>query len=154
MSKASHENIVKNVQKLKNLDQIIQNLIREATEAREYAYCPYSKFKVGAALLCTDGTVVTGCNIENCSFTVGICAERCAYGKAISQGKNKFKAVSVVAYQEKYFTLPCGACRQFMSEFGNLDIYVSKPGEDNIFVSDLETILPYQFCLTDNKTFV
>lgn len=127
-------------------------MIREAIEARTYAYCPFSKFQVGAALLCDDGTLYRGCNIENRSFTVGICAERAAYAKAISEGKTKFKAIAVVAQQEQFFTPPCGACRQFMSEFGNLDIYISKPDSEEVLVSSLEELLPHQFTLS-NGTF-
>lgn len=78
---------------------------------------------------------------------------RCAYGKAISQGKQKFKAVAVIAQQEEFFTTPCGACRQFMSEFGNVDVYMTKPGHEDVLVLSLNKLLPYQFETTDD-TFV
>lgn len=133
------------------LDPKIQNLIREAVEARTYAYSPFSNFQVGACVLCEDGTLYRGCNIENRSFTVGICAERTAYAKAISEGKSKFKAVAVVAQQEEFFTTPCGACRQFMSEFGNVDVYVSKPNSAEVFVTTLDALLPYQFRITNGS---
>lgn len=74
-----------------------------------------------------------------------ICLFRCAYSKAISEGKMNFKAVAVVAYQANHFTTPCGSCRQFISEFGNVDIYVSKPGEDDVLCVNLQELLPYQF---------
>ncbi|KAH1016031.1 cytidine deaminase [Dendroctonus ponderosae] len=141
------------IQKLKLLETDIQELIREATEARQNAYCPYSKFKVGAAVLSTDGTIFTGCNVENAAFTSGICAEKCAYGKAVSEGKIKFRAVAVIAQQESFFTTPCGSCRQFMSEFGNVDVYVSKPNHQDVLVLTLDKLLPYQFELT-NQTFI
>ncbi|CAH1994207.1 unnamed protein product [Acanthoscelides obtectus] len=127
-----------------------QNLIREATEVRSFAYCPYSNFQVGAALLCTDGTIYKGCNVENNSFTVGICAERTAYVKAISEGKRKFSAVAVVAYQEDSFTTPCGACRQFMSEFGDVPVYITKPSYKDVLVSSVSELLPYMFTTKDN----
>ncbi|KAL1488931.1 hypothetical protein ABEB36_014717 [Hypothenemus hampei] len=136
---------------LKLLDDKVQDIIRQATEVRGNAYCPYSNFQVGAAVLCQDGTIFSGCNIENSTFTVGICAERCAYGKAISNGKLKFTAISVVAYQENSFTAPCGACRQFLSEFGNVDVYLSKPGQDEVLVVTLAALLPFQFQTVDHK---
>ncbi|KAJ8953588.1 hypothetical protein NQ318_003011 [Aromia moschata] len=120
---------------------------------KDLRYCPYSNFKVGASLLCEDGKLFGGCNVENKSFTVGTCAERCAYTKAISQGYLKFKAVAVVAQQEHCFTTPCGACRQFMSEFGNVDVYMTKPGCEDVLVSTLDELLPHQF-RTINHTFV
>ncbi|XP_066259685.1 cytidine deaminase-like [Euwallacea similis] len=152
MSSNNCLNYTNDVKKLKLLDEAVQNLIREATEARENAYCPYSKFKVGCAVLCEDGTIFAGCNIENASFIVGVCAEKCAYSKAISCGKLKFKAVAVVAYQKNSFATPCGACRQFISEFGDVDVYISKPGHDEVLVLDLKKLLPYKF-ETVNHTF-
>ncbi|XP_066259847.1 cytidine deaminase-like [Euwallacea similis] len=133
------------VQKLASLDKSIQNLIVEATKVRASAYCPYSNFQVGSAVLCEDGAVYTGCNVENVSYSLTICAERSAYTKAVSSGNSKFIAVAVVAYQENYFTTPCGACRQFISEFGNVNIYVSKPGEEDVLVLSLDKALPYRF---------
>ena len=126
-------------------DTKIQQVLREAVEARTFAYCPYSKFQVGAALLCENGTIYRGCNIENSAFTVGICAERTAFAKAISEGNMKYKAIAVIGYQEKSFTTPCGACRQFMSEFGNIDVYVAKPELDQVLVTDINQLLPHQF---------
>lgn len=102
-------------------------------------------------MLCEDGSVYTGCNIENRSFTVGICAERCAYSKALSEGKVTFKAVVVIGQQEKFFTTPCGACRQFMSEFGCVDVYITKPDSNDVLVLTLDQLLPYQFEVNDNK---
>lgn len=99
--------------------------------------------------MCEDGSLYSGCNIENRSFTVGICAERTAYAKAISEGKLKFKAVAVIADQKDYFTTPCGACRQFMSEFGNVDVYVAKPKGEEVFVTSLDELLPHQFTISD-----
>ena len=91
-------------------------LVMMALEARRYAYAPYSHFSVGAALLCADGTVYTGCNIENASYPCGICAERTAAAKAISEGKRDFVALAVAGSGETLCT-PCGLCRQFLYEF-------------------------------------
>lgn len=93
-----------------------QKLIRAAMAARERAYAPFSHFRVGAALLCGDGAVYTGCNIENSSFGLTICAERTAAVKAISEGHFKFRRI-VIAGNSKDFCYPCGACRQFLYEF-------------------------------------
>ena len=91
-------------------------LIRAAFKARSFAYTPYSHFKVGAALLAKNGMVYTGCNIENSSFGLTICAERTAAVKAISEGHSKFRRI-VIAGNSKDFCYPCGACRQFLYEF-------------------------------------
>ena len=91
-------------------------LIRAAFKARSFAYTPYSHFKVGAALLAKNGMVYTGCNIENSSFGLTICAERTAAVKAISEGHSKFCRI-VIAGNSKDFCYPRGACRQFLYEF-------------------------------------
>ncbi|MDE5736746.1 MAG: cytidine deaminase [Oscillospiraceae bacterium] len=93
-------------------------LLKKAREAQQYAYCKYSEFPVGAALLTESGEIYTGCNIENASYSLGICAERVAFAKAISDGHHKFKAIAIIGgiHTEKNCP-PCGACRQFMAEF-------------------------------------
>lgn len=91
-------------------------LISEAKKAREKAYVPYSKFKVGAALLTEEGKIIHGCNIENSSFSMTNCAERTAFFKAVSEGMTKFKAIAIVAATDGPCS-PCGACRQVMAEF-------------------------------------
>jgi len=91
------------------------NLIKLAVEARNMAYAPYSNFLVGAALRTTDGTVFSGCNVENTSYGLCICAERTAICKAVSEGHQDFEAIAVAATP---FATPCGACRQFIVEFG------------------------------------
>ena len=93
-----------------------QKLIALALAAREHAYAPYSRFSVGAALLCSDGTVFTGCNVENASYPCGICAERTAAAKAISEGHRDFAALAIAGSAETLCT-PCGICRQFLYEF-------------------------------------
>ena len=91
-------------------------LVAEARAAREQAYAPYSGFKVGAALLDSEGRVWRGCNIENAAFGVANCAERTALFKAVSEGSRRFVALAVVAGEEGY-PYPCGACRQALAEF-------------------------------------
>ena len=98
------------------IKQDVQQLIECAIEARQQSYSPYSNFAVGAALLCEDGTIYKGCNIENASYGLTNCAERTAIFKAISEGHRKFKALAVVADTEGPCS-PCGACRQVMKEF-------------------------------------
>jgi cytidine deaminase len=98
-------------------------LIEEAKRAREKAYVPYSKFKVGAALLTADGKVYHGCNIENASFSVTNCAERTAIFKAVSEGDAAFTMLAVVADTNGPVS-PCGACRQVISEFCPKDMPV------------------------------
>ena len=93
-----------------------RELVRRAMAARERAYAPYSGFAVGAALLCGDETVYTGCNIENASYPCGICAERVAAGKAVSEGRRSFTAIAVAGSSAAFCT-PCGLCRQFLYEF-------------------------------------
>ena len=93
-----------------------EKLIEAAKEARERAFAPYSNFKVGAALLGKDGEIFTGCNVENASYGLTMCAERVAIFKAISEGANDFERIVVVADTEN-LTPPCGSCRQIIWEF-------------------------------------
>lgn len=94
----------------------LDELKRLAMSMLDKAYCPYSHFPVGAALECEDGSVFTGVNIENASYPVGTCAERTAFGNAISAGHRSFKRI-VIATRTKDYSSPCGMCRQFMYEF-------------------------------------
>ena len=97
-------------------DPTIQKIINKSKAARERAYCPYSKFAVGAALLCDDGEIIDGCNVENASYGLTICAERSAICRAVSQGQRKFKSIAICALMKEQFVGPCGACRQVLSE--------------------------------------
>ena len=94
-------------------------LIKLAEQAREKAYAPYSSFFVGAALLCADGSVYTGCNVENASFSPTCCAERVAIFKAVSEGNRQFEAIAIVGGKDgcEEPCYPCGVCRQVMREF-------------------------------------
>ena len=93
-----------------------QELCQKAVDMLKMAYVPYSRFPVGAALECDDGTVYTGCNIENAGYTPTNCAERTAVFKAVSEGHRKFTRIAVAAATER-FTAPCGVCRQVLQEF-------------------------------------
>ena len=125
----------------------IQNLVNHAIKARANAYCPYSHFAVGAALLCEDGTIYEGCNIENASYGLTNCAERTAIFKAVSEGHTKFKALAVVADTEGPCA-PCGACRQVMGEF-NIPIIIMGNLKGDIEVVSTEALLPFSFSSTD-----
>ncbi len=109
------------------MDQDYSKLTRQAIEARQASYAPYSNFKVGAALLAKDGTVFTGCNVENASYGLCICAERAAICKAVSEGQREFEAIAVSAVP---LATPCGACRQFIVEFGKDITVISVNAED------------------------
>ena len=126
-----------------------EKLIALAKEAMNHAYIPYSGYKVGAALLCADGTVYQGCNIENASFTPTVCAERTAFFKAVYDGHRDFTAIAVCGGKDGIITgpfPPCGVCRQVMREFCGDDfiIYLAGAGETYEQVS-LDALLPHSF---------
>lgn len=125
----------------------IQNLMNRAIKARENAYSPYSHFAVGAALLCEDGTLYEGCNIENASYGLTNCAERTAIFKAVSEGHIKFKALAVVADTEGPCA-PCGACRQVMAEF-KIPLIIMGNLMGNIKIVTIEELLPFSFSECD-----
>lgn len=119
-----------------------QALIEQAQEVMRSAYVPYSRFPVGAALLCEDGRVFTGCNVENASYPLTMCAERVAIGKAVSEGAKRFVAVAIVAEKAAPCT-PCGACRQVLAEFGPMSVILAQPGEP--WELSLQELLPHSF---------
>ncbi len=121
----------------------VKRLLEMARKARENAYAPYSDFKVGAALLTESGEIFTGCNVENSSYGLSVCAERVALFKAVSEGYRKFKALAVVADTERPVP-PCGACRQVLWEFGDIDIIMSNLKGD-VKVMKLSELLPEGF---------
>lgn len=109
---------MKNINSLNNnkIDLSLENLIRQATRAKERAFAPISGFKVGAALVTSQGKCYPGCNIENVSLSLSICAERVAFLKALSEGEREFTTLYLVSDAERIIT-PCGACRQLIWEF-------------------------------------
>ena len=122
-----------------------KKLIDLAVGMLERAYIPYSRFPVGAALECEDGSVYTGCNVENASYGLCICAERAAAVKAVSEGKNRFKKIVIVGNSED-FCWPCGACRQFLAEFSSAEMEViclNKNREE--CHATLQELLPHSF---------
>lgn len=128
----------------------IQALIRKAFEGQQFAYTPYSHFRVGAALRAKDGRVYTGCNIENAGYTPTNCAERTALFKAVSEGVREFDAIAIVGSRQgevnTLVTGPCGVCRQALYEFGGdaLTVIMAKT-EDDYIVRTLGALLPYGF---------
>lgn len=121
-----------------------KRLVSIARKARKNSYSPYSKFRVGAALLTDDGRVVTGCNIENSSFGLTICAERTAIFKAVSDGCTRFKAIAI-ATDENEFVAPCGACRQVIMDLaGDID-FIMSTRRGALKVRKLSELLPYPF---------
>ncbi|MDH5506910.1 MAG: cytidine deaminase [Anaerolineae bacterium] len=124
-------------------DEQRENLVQSAMEARKWVYAPYSNYPVGAALLTTSGRIYDGVNIENAAYTVGVCAERVAAFKAVSQGEREFAAIAVVT---RNGGSPCGACRQVLSEFG-MDAVVLIANEEGEVIeeSSIRTLLPGAF---------
>ncbi len=128
--------------------QIQDSLLRSALEIRQQAYAPYSKFLVGAAVVTEDGSIFTGTNVENASYGLTICAERVAAAAAVAAGHRKITAVAVATAGG---AAPCGACRQFLAEFGgSMDVLlvdVDRP--ENVKQMSLADLLPEQFSLDE-----
>jgi cytidine deaminase len=121
----------------------ILELLKQARQAAEASYCPYSHFRVGAALLCKDGTVFSGTNVENRSYGLTNCAERSAIFSAISAGKNEFAAIAVSTPDSDTAVAPCGACRQVLSEFVKADFPVAFAGREQKVESTLGELYPF-----------
>ena len=129
----------------------MEKLIKQAVQAMAMAYAPYSGYKVGAALLCADGTVYQGCNIENSAYGPTVCAERTAFFKAVSEGHREFTAIAVCGGKDgvisDYFP-PCGVCRQVMREFCRDDFTVCMIGPAQTYKTvTLAELLPHSFHL-------
>ncbi|MFH1513989.1 MAG: cytidine deaminase [bacterium] len=121
-----------------------QNLIDHARLAMENAYSPYSQVKVGAALLTKSGMIFSGCNIENGSFGLTVCAERTAVGNAITAGEKEFVAIAIANSTNRIFQ-PCGACRQVLSEFASNLKVIMVAADDEIERAGLDVLLPGKF---------
>lgn len=117
------------------------SLIATARMARDNAYAPYSRFAVGAALRTKTGRVFSGCNVENLSFGLTICAERVAVGAAVAAGEREFEALAVVADSREPVT-PCGACRQVLAEFSTTLPVCSANLEGAVYESNIAALLP------------
>lgn len=121
----------------------MNDLVNKAIEARDNAYAPYSKFRVGAALLVSDGTVYTGCNVENVSFGATCCAERVAIFSAIAEGKRNFETIVVVSDSNEP-VFPCGICRQVILEF-DIPTVVAADNRGQWKQYKTSDLLPYAF---------
>ncbi|KAG9346364.1 hypothetical protein JZ751_006675 [Albula glossodonta] len=146
--------------------ELVKELVAKCLRARDLAYCPYSRFPVGAAILTTGGDIITGCNVENASFGLTVCAERTAIQRAVAEGYRHFTAIAVTCDIKDSFVGPCGACRQVLMELsGNMEAVVSEVvapedlmkfekkynGELAKGVVSKETKFEYAWCLIRSK---
>ena len=132
------------------IQDITIDMIKTAIEQLKYSYTPYSGFKVGAALLAENGTIYTGCNIENASYTPTNCAERTAFFKAVSEGVRDFQAICIVGGKNgklTEYTAPCGVCRQVMMEFCNPKTFqiILAVDKERYEIYTLEELMPLGF---------
>ena len=133
------------------VEQMEKKLIKLALEARKKSYAPYSSFLVGAALLCKNGEIYTGCNIENAAFTPTNCAERTAIFKAVSEGNTQFDKIAIVGgkkdAQSLDYCAPCGVCRQVMTEFVDVDDFqiILAKNENEYQIYSLNELFPLNF---------
>ena len=123
------------------------DLRARAAHAAEHSYSPYSHFRVGAALLLSTGEIVTGCNVENCSYRLTSCAEQAAIARAVAEHGPRIRLRAVaVANLNHAASMPCGACRQTLAEFGSDDVLILYPGENGApKTTTLGTLLPHAF---------
>lgn len=125
-----------------------KTLMTMAQEARKNSYSPYSHFRVGAALLCKNGKVFSGCNIENAAYSPCNCAERTAIFKAVSEGERDFEAIAIIGGKEGEtapFCAPCGVCRQVIAEFCDKDFKIILGNEEKFAAYTLDELLPFAF---------
>ena len=123
-----------------------RELLSLARDVARNAYVPYSQFPVGAAVECADGSVFTGCNVENAAFGSTICAERTAIVKAVSEGHTDFRRIAIYG-EGKNYCMPCGACRQVMAEFSSeMEVLCTRAGGGYVSYS-LSKLMPYTFKL-------
>lgn len=127
------------------MKETLDNLLNYAIQAAKQAYSPYSGYKVGSAVLTSDGHIFSGCNIENASYSLTLCAERVAIFKAISEGFKEFSAIAIYVDSDTIFP-PCGACRQVLAEF-NPKIEIIYANRTQKTYTDLSILLPGAFSL-------
>ena len=125
------------------LKEKYKKLLDFARQASEYSYSPYSKFKIGAAVLCDGDKVFCGTNVENASYGLSVCAERVAVWTAIANGAKKIKAVAI--YTSKGNTTPCGACRQVIAEFSNNVDIIYNTKNNTVKIEKISSLLPKSF---------
>jgi cytidine deaminase len=125
----------------------MEELIKVAKQVSKNAYAPYSGFKVGAALKTRTGEIFSGCNVENASYGLTMCAERTAIFKAVSEGYTDFTEMVIYVDSDILFT-PCGACRQVISEFSH-DLKITIVSNKETFVTDIKELLPHSFALNE-----
>jgi len=128
------------------IKKTVKNLFEKASKARKNAYAPYSRFKVGAALLAGSGRIYTGCNVENASLGLSICAERVALFKAVSEGERVYRQIAICSSQKKGVT-PCGACLQTLAEFAPDIEIIYKDRKGDITIKRLKEFLSRSFVL-------
>ncbi len=128
-----------------------ETLLKAALEAKNNSYAPYSNFHVGAALICEDGNIYSGCNVENSSYGLTICAERSAIFKMVASGERKIRSILIVGETEEFLP-PCGGCRQVISEFADEDTEVILVNGKREFKSiSFAEIMPYRFFLKNES---
>lgn len=129
-----------------NRDNIREQLLAAAREARHHAYAPYSGYAVGAAVYCEDGRIFTGANVENASYGLTVCAERVAIFRAVSEGARRISALAIVTQDGG---TPCGACRQVLAEFADEDLVIWCASEERADVQEyrFNELLPHAFSL-------
>jgi cytidine deaminase len=130
--------------------KLIEQLIEAAKAVRDNAYAPYSDYAVGAALLTVDGEIHTGCNVENASLGISLCAERNAVAAAVASGACKFRAIAVVTRSTPP-AAPCGACRQVLAEFGDFPVILANSAGDR-HQTTVSRLLPRPFQGVDLRT--
>lgn len=128
-------------------ERLSKRLIRAVKQAQKYAYAPYSKVKVSAGLYCGGGKIFTGCNVENSSFSLSMCAERVALFNALSEGIHEFRLLLVYSPNID-FIIPCGACLQVLSEFAPDIVVASMNGHEEFKFYPLKTLMPHPFRLS------
>lgn len=143
---SSIESLIKTCDYSPLTESEFQEIFDQVQKARNFAYAPYSNFRVGAVILTTDGQYITGCNVENASYPVGICAERTAIVKAISSGITSFKAIAVITDEEEDLCSPCGICRQAIREFApDIPVLMFTANGEKFKKMSLEELLPMSF---------